>query len=139
MKPKAKPRKPRAKKGRKPGAQPNNKNALRHGFYAKSFTVEENKRLDEQTSIDVQAEINLIRVMLDKLKEQISFDEITRLDNNQSEFRDSHYLNQLNTLSAMTQSLSTLVRTHYLTHGKSGDIQDSILRALEELRLEMGL
>ena len=132
-------RKPRAKSKRKPGAQAGNKNALRHGFYSKSFTKDENKRLDAQGSIDVLAEINLIRVCLDRLKDQISYDEIIRTDNNGAQFRDGHYLSQLNTLSIMTQSLSTLVRTHYLTHGKSGDIQDSILRALEELRLEMGL
>lgn len=134
-----KPRKPKAKTGRKPGAQPKNKNALRHGFYSKDFSADEKKRLDAQDNVDVLAEVNLIRVMLDKLKNQISFDEITRQDANHSDFRDGHYLNQLNTLSAMTQSLSTLIRTHFLTHGKSGDIQDSILRALEELRLEMGI
>jgi hypothetical protein len=39
----------------------------------------------------------------------------------------------------MTGAIATLVRTHYLTHGKSGDIQSSIMAALEELRLEMGI
>lgn len=39
----------------------------------------------------------------------------------------------------MTQSISTLTRTHYLVRGKSGEVTDSILRALEELRLEMGI
>lgn len=138
--PNVKPRKkPRTKSKRKPGAQSGNKNALRHGFYSKTFTADENKRLDEQTTIEVEAEINLIRVCLDKLKHELSFDEIIRTDANQSEFRDGHYLQQLNTLTLMTQSISTLVRTHYLIHGKSGDIQSSILQALEELRLEMGL
>jgi hypothetical protein len=132
-------RKPRAKSTRKPGGQPGNKNNLRHGFYAKSFTPDENKRLDNQGALDVLGEINLIRVSLDKLTAQISFDEITRTDNNGTEFRDAHYLNQLNTLSNMTGAIATLVRTHYLTHGKSGDLQSSILTALEELRLEMGL
>jgi len=132
-------KKPRAKSKRKQGAQPNNKNALRHGFYAKSFTLEQNKRLDSQTVIDVEAEINLIRVSLDKLNQELSFDEITHSDMQGNQTRDQHYLNQLNTLAAMTQSLSTLVRTHYLIRGKSGDIQSSIMQALEELRLEMGL
>lgn len=134
---KVKTLKPKAK--RKRGGQAGNKNSLRHGFYAQKFTADENKRLDSQNSIDVLSEINLIRVCVDKLTSQISFDEIKRSDNNGAEFRDDHYLKQLNTLSAMTQSIATLVRTHYLTHGKSGDVQLSILAALEELRLEMGI
>lgn len=131
----------RKPKKRKPGAgaKANNKNALKHGYYSKTFTADEKKRLDDQGALDVLAEINLIRVSADKLKDQISFDEVTRTDNNGTEFRDAHYLAQLNTLSAMTTAIATLVRTHYLTHGKSGDIQSSILAALEELRLEMGI
>lgn len=129
----------RKKSARKKGAQPKNKNALKHGYYSKQFSADEKARLDGADNLDVLAEINLIRVQIDRLTEQISFDEIMRVDQNGSEFRDSHYLQQLNTLSAMTGSMATLVRTHYLTHGKSGDIQTSILTALEELRLEMGL
>ena len=132
-------RKPKPKSKRKPGAQAANKNALKHGFYAKTFTADEKKRLDNQGALDVLAEINLIRVSLDKLSQQIDFTEVTRTDNNGTEFRDAHYLSQLNTLSTMTGAIATLVRTHYLTHGKSGDIQSSIMAALEELRLEMGI
>lgn len=126
---------------RKPGggAKKGNKNALRHGFYSKDFTTDQKKRLDDSDSIDVLAEINLIKVCIDKLKEEISFDEITRSDNNGTTYRDSHYLSQLNTLAIMTGSIATLVRTHYLTHGKNGDIQSSILEALEQIRLEMGI
>ena len=133
------PRKPKPKTGKKPGAQAGNKNALRHGFYAGKFTVTENKDLDKQESIDVTAEIALIRTCLRRLQEELSFSEITRKDAQGSEFRDSHYLQQLNTLAIMTQSISTLTRTHYLLRGKGGDVTDSILRALEELRLELGI
>ncbi len=133
-------RKPKAKSGRSKGAQKGNKNALRHGFYSKHFTAEEKQRLDTFTdSLDITAEINLVRMCLDRLTEQISFDEVSYMDDKGNELRNDHYLKQLNTLSAMTQSLATLTRTHYLTHGKSGDIQSSILAALEELRLVMGI
>ena len=131
--------KTKSKPKRKPGAPKGNKNALRHGFYARSFSAEQNSRLDGQASTDVQAEINLLRICIDKLNNQIDFQEIKHIDMQGNLSRNDHYLNQLNTLAAMTQSLATLVRTHYLTHGKSGDIQSSILAALEELRLEMGL
>lgn len=48
-------------------------------------------------------------------------------------------LKALNTLSLMTQSISTMIRTHYLTKGKGGIVEQGILEALEELRLELGL
>lgn len=132
-------RKPKPKSARKPGAQPNNKNALKHGFYAKQFNAEEIKRLEIQDNFDILAEINLIRVQIDRLTQQISYEEITRTDAQGNQSRDTHYLQQLNTLSAMTTSIATLVRTHYLTRGKGGDVQTTILNALEELRIEMGL
>jgi len=134
------PRKGKGKPSkRKPGAQPGNKNALRHGFYAQRFTVAESGRLDKQDPSDVIAEIALLRVCLDRLTEQLDFEANNHTDKEGNHIRDDHYLKQLNTLGLMTQSLSTLTRTHYLIRGRSGDVSDSILRALEELRIEMGL
>lgn len=130
-----------SKNTRKPGAQPGNKNALRHGFYSKRFTAEEQTRLDAQSPTDVQAEIALLRVCIDRLYDQLYFEPsyLPNKDGGQSEQRDDHYLKQLNTLGIMTQSIATLTRTHHLIHGKAGSVQDAILQALEELRLEMGL
>ena len=127
--------------GKKPGAQPGNKNALRHGFYAQRFTADQKTRLDSQDATDLQAEINLIRVCLDQLYDQLYFEPsyLPNKDGGQSDQRDDHYLKQLNTLSLMTQSLSTLARTQYLIKGKGGDVADAIMHALEELRLEMGI
>jgi len=127
--------------GKKPGGQPGNKNAMRHGFYAKRFTADENKRLDGIEPTDLLSEIALLRVCMDKLTNELSFDIVYFQDKDGTETnsRDDHYLKQLNTLSLMTQSLSTLTRTHHLIHGKSGNVIDAIQQALEELRLEMGL
>ena len=135
----AKPIKTRAKARRKPGGQPGNKNAMRHGFYAKRFTADENKRLDGIEPTDLLSEIAFIRVCMDRLAGELNFDAAYHTDNQHNETRDPHYLSQLNTLSLMTQSLSTLTRTHHLIHGKSGNVIDAIQQALEELRLEMGL
>jgi len=124
---------------RKPGGQPGNKNAMRHGFYTKRFTADENKRLDGIEPTDLLSEIAFIRVCIDRLAGELNFDPAYLTDIQKNETRDPHYLSQLNTLSIMTQSLSTLTRTHHLIHGKSGNVIDAIQQALEELRLEMGL
>jgi hypothetical protein len=133
------PKKP-AKKKKKTGAQANNKNALKHGFYSAFFSREEKFRLDLQPALDILAEINLARVLLDKLKDEISFKEISRTDNNGSNYRDDHYLSQLSKATDLMVSIATLTRTDYLIHpDKKGSVQTSILTALEELRLEMGI
>jgi len=124
---------------RKGGGQPGNKNALRHGFYAKKFTADENSRLDKTNAVDVQAEIALLRVCIGRLQNELNFAPAYLTDAFHNEIRDDHYLKALNTLSQMTQSLGTLTRTHYLIRGKGGDVTDAIMRALEELRLEMGI
>jgi hypothetical protein len=130
---------------RRRGAQAGNKNALRYGCYSRQFRAEEIKRLDEQEPTDVKAEIELLRVMLDRLTDQLDFDPVYQpgKDENgapiQTKLRDNHYLKQLNTMTLIAQSIATLARTEHLIHGKTGSVQDAILQALEELRLEMGL
>ena len=89
--------KPKSK--RKRGAQPNNKNALRHGFYANKFTADENSRLDNQQPTDLTAEIALMRVYVDRLSNELDFSPIERTDAQGNTSRDMHYLNQLNTLA----------------------------------------
>jgi uncharacterized protein YjcR len=133
------PHKPKPSKGKRPGAQPGNTNALRHGFYSKAFTADQSKRLDAQKPDDVLSEINLLRVCIDNLQNELSFDEVYFTDQQGNTTRDDHYLKAMNTLSTAVQSLATLVRTHHLIHGKGGDVQDAIEKALERLRLEMGI
>jgi len=132
-------RKPKPKGKGKRGGQPGNKNALKHGFYSKGFTADEISRLDSADALDVTAEVHLNRVMIDRLQAEISFDAEMMTDSNTNQIRNDHYLRQLNTLAAMTAAQATLVRTQYLIKGKAGDVQSSILAALEELRLEMGI
>ena len=136
---KKKPAKKKPAAPRKPGAQKNNKNAEKHGFYSKSFTADENKRLTNSDRYSLDDEIDLLRVCIDRLNAELSFDEIEHKDMQGNVTRDSHYLQQLNTLSVMSQSISTLIRTHYLTRSKGGAVEKGIMEALEELRLEMGL
>lgn len=132
-------KKPDSKTKRKPGAQQGNKNALKHGFYADKFTTNEKSRLDGQNATDVTAEIALLRVCIDRLLNELDFDPIERTDANGNTSRDTHYLQQLNTLSAIAQAIGGLSRTEYLIRGKSEGIQNSIMEALELVRLDLGL
>jgi len=137
-KPKTKSKSKR-KTQRKQGAQPGNKNALKHGFYADKFTAAESTKLDSQGETDLKAEIAALRVCIDRLLNQLDFDPVFLNDANGDTLRDMHYLHQLNTLTAMTQSVGTLARTEYLIRGKNEGIQKSLLEALEMVRLDLGI
>lgn len=113
---------------RKPGGQPGNKNAQKHGFYSKRFSQEETGRLESMDRFSVEDELDILRVYMDRIAKLVNLDHL-----NEDE------LKAVNTMSLLTQSISTMIRTHYLTKGKGGVIEKSILEALEELRLEMGL
>jgi hypothetical protein len=71
-KPKTKSKSKR-KTQRKQGAQPGNKNALKHGFYADKFTAAESTKLDSQGETDLKAEIAALRVCIDRLLNELDF------------------------------------------------------------------
>ena len=113
------------------GGQPGNKNAEKHGFYSRRFTAEETSKLNarDRDRYSLDDEIDLLTVYLDRIAKLVTAEKaISEQD-----------LKTLNTLALMAQGKSTLIRTHYLVKGKGGLVEQTILEALEELRLEMGL
>lgn len=114
---------------RKPGAQPGNKNALKHGFYAKHFTDDETHRLGDLADLTVKDEIELLRVYVSRISQQLPTG--TELD--------KMTLTAFNTLAIIAQTIGGLVRTEHLIKGKGGELEKGILEALEEMRLELGL
>jgi len=52
---------------RKRGAQPNNKNAFKHGFYSQHFKQVEKRALESVSASDLSPEIELLRVNIDRL------------------------------------------------------------------------
>jgi len=57
---------------RKPGAQPGNSNAFRHGLYSKYFTEKEMQSLDRNDDTELIVEIALARLHLARLLLQLS-------------------------------------------------------------------
>jgi hypothetical protein len=115
---------------KKLGAQPKNSNALKHGFYSKRFTDDENVDLEGMDKLSIHSELDLLRVYMLRLADHVKLDtgEFTEKD-----------LKAINTLALMAQSVSGMLRTQHLMKGKGGEILDGIEEALEELRSEMGL
>jgi hypothetical protein len=52
------------------GAKPGNKNALKHGFYQKQYTIQEDIDLEARLANGIDDEIALIRVIIRRLMEE---------------------------------------------------------------------
>jgi hypothetical protein len=105
---------------RKPGAQPGNGNALRHGFYAKSFTEAEMRRLDKDIEGEFIDEIALARTNASRLAE------LLKDYKNMSLADIVSVSNALNNYLDRIQSLSRAQRFMYRN-------QTTLEQALEEL------
>src|SRR5574340_119965 len=61
-----------AKKSRRPGGQPGNLNAVKHGFYSARFSDAEVKRLGKMGNpLDVESELQLLRVVLGRVARRL--------------------------------------------------------------------
>jgi hypothetical protein len=103
---------------RKPGGQPGNHNAIKHGYYARHFRAAEIKDLENITP-GLQDEINMIRVFIRRV--------VAGADPKASKEEN---LEVLRHISFALQSLTRLVRTHLLIPEKTAD--DEIRQALDK-------
>jgi len=105
---------------RKPGGQPGNANALRHGFYAKSFTEAEMRRLEEDIEGEFIDEIALARTNAARLAELLKdYRNMSLLDVVSASNALNNYLDRI-------QGLSRAQRFMYRN-------QTTLEQALEEL------
>ena len=106
---------------RKRGAPPGNKNALKHGFYAKSLTEAERLELEAARTIEgIDDEIALLRVKIQFLVE------------NDPE--------NIQLLLDATGTLARMVRIRYrLTPKEEHTLKESITKVLTDLALPLGL
>jgi len=116
-----------AKKTR--GAQPGNKNALKHGFYADGFLEGENNHLDAAIADDLASEINMLRIQSRRMF--LMSDGITDLE---------IASDVLGALGLAATRLATLLKTQsYLTGGQDADVKEAISTALAAIVEEFKL
>ena len=109
-------------RARRPGAQPGNHNALRHGYYSSFFKESERRLLDQFPLTDLSAEIELIRVSNQRFLQALAASK-----------GDLDFETQLTALRAVNlsaHSIATLLRAHALTAAVNRDAADA-LRGLE--------
>jgi hypothetical protein len=106
---------------KKRGAQPKNKNAIKHGFYSAAFKSGENRFIDDMPEIDVLAEIDTIRVM------KMRF--LAAVKDTKEPLNAEAQLSALRVVSLSSQAIVSLLRYHALRSRKDKE-DDEIMEKL---------
>ena len=122
---------------RKQGGQPNNKNAMRHGFYSQHFTAAESKMLNEVNIDTIISQINLLQVTIDRLMSITDISIETYTDSAGVEHVKDHYISQLTLITAQSLAIGTHLRTALLASGKTGEADLAIMEAIELLQSKL--
>ena len=113
---------------RRHGGQPDNKNALKHGLYARHYSEAERRALKDMPPLESLSEIHMLRTQLDGL--------ISLIETCEDEDRKVRLYNSLFTGS---QRLLTAMRTHAVLIGDSQEILTDFWNALRLYQDEKGL
>ena len=124
----AKPAPPKQSSTAKARAQPGNRNALRHGLYAKHFNASARSQLSDMPPLESLHEIYMLREKLDTL--------CTLIEECEDEDRRVKLYNSLFT---GTQRLLFAMRTHSTLVGDNQEVLTDFWKALAAFQDELGL
>jgi hypothetical protein len=115
---------------KKPGGQPGNTNALKHGFYSKHFSLAERRGLQAAEGLVLGDEIGLLRVLIRRFVEQIQANQGVSLNES---------VQHLAVISEAMSRLASLLRTDHMLGGSETDtfmmsLNRAMTGVLEELR-----
>lgn len=114
---------------RKRGGQPGNRNAVKHGFYARSWKYRDRKGLEEVDPVGLADEIALMRVCIRRLAETFTPD-----------LPQEQQMRFMRTLSQAAYALNRMVRTQQLiTPEEESELRQVLNRALSEVTQELGI
>ena len=108
---------------RKRGAQPNNRNALKHGLYARRYRPDEQAALEEMPPLESLSEIHMLRLALDRILELI-----------QDCDDDDRRVKLYNALFTGAQRLSAAMRTHAILVGRDQELLTTFWEAVALFR-----
>ena len=114
---------------RKPGGQPGNWNAFKHGFYSRQYQPIEIKDLDTALGDGLMDEIALLRVIIRRVFEFANDSDTQDLDT---------WSKSLNTLGAAATRLAGLLRTQTVITGTDGDTIAVLAKTFGDVAHELG-
>ena len=107
---------------RRRGAQPGNKNALRHGFYSAHFTGEEKTALDVISERDLESEIIMARVAARQMFKLFKQEAVAALK-----------AQLFDLLTTANVKLATLLRTQKFLRGEGASAADLLMQAITDI------
>ena len=115
---------------RKRGGQPGNTNAIKHGFYAKNFSLAERRSLQATNGVVLGDEIALLRVLIRRFAEQIQASQGLSL---------TESAQHLAVISEAMLRLGNLLRTDHMLGGdQTTAFFNTLDHVLQELSEERG-
>ena len=113
---------------RKRGAQPGNANAVKHGFYSRTFHGDEVNDLETQLAEGLNNEIAMMRVITRRVFDLAS-----------GAFKSTdEAINLLGALGLASSHLAGLLRSQQLTIENADNVTEALLKALVELLTKWG-
>jgi hypothetical protein len=120
------------------GGQPGNLNALKHGFYSRSFKHLENSDLEAMLAQDLDSEIAMLRVVVRR-----AFELSTAPADGETEKEPGKELDQaihvMNSLGMASIRLGNLLKIQAMLGKREGDIGAVISEALKEVARDLKL
>jgi hypothetical protein len=113
---------------RRRGAQPGNRNAIRHGLYARHYTDSQRRLLGDMPPLESLNEIHMLRIGLDGVLSLI----LTCEDQDRK-------IKLYNALFSGTQRLLSAMRTHAVLVGDNVELLSDFWNALALYQDEKGL
>ncbi len=111
---------------KKRGGQPGNRNALKHGFYARAFRPADLRDLNRHNFSDLQDEIIMLRVFIRHVLE---------LGSTIEDFNQAIILLRVLTLASV--GLTRLFRVRHLISGRSDDLTLAFNQLLSDVNREL--
>jgi len=114
---------------RRRGAQPGNKNALKHGFYSPGLRpIEETDLETIAGAVDLGDEISMLRVIMRRVFEAAGEEDVMLSD----------LAGVLGTLGAAATRLAGLMRIQKVLAGGGSDVAEALSQALRDVTNEFG-
>jgi hypothetical protein len=124
------------------GAQPGNLNALKHGFYSRSFKELEKGDLEAMLAQDLESEIAMLRVVVRRAFELSTApaDEDTDLGQDlDAQAKLGTAIHVMNSLGMASIRLGSLLKIQAMLGKRQGDIGAVISEALKEVARDLKL
>ena len=127
---------PAKKPRRKPGGQPGNLNALKHGFYSRNFQPDEREDLEASLAEGISSEIKMMRIVIRR-----AFSLTTEFEGGESE--PGEYLERtiqtMNALGMAAIRLGSLLKLEKALGRDSSGLAEKLNTALNNVIKEMKL